>query len=498
MNPQYTEATLRLSDLTAIEEALGILHWDQEIVMPPGAMESRGRQISTLSVLAHERMIDPKFAQLLDNLMDDCSLDEVQHANVREARRDQQRAQCIPTELIRSWGQATVRGHDIWVQARKNNDFSLFEPTLTDLVDLARKRAAAVDDRKPAYDVLLDEFEPGMTMAILDPIFAKLKAFLVPFIARVRAAQPPADTAWLATFVPAESQRAIGEIIVRAMGYEFDRGRIDTAVHPFCGGAGPTDVRITTRYNEKAFAGSLLAMIHETGHALYEQGRDLTLADQPVSRARSMGIHESQSLLWEKQVAQNEPFWRFHYPKMQDAYPFLRDVSLADFVFGLNLVDFTNLIRVDADELTYPLHVILRYEIERDLFSGALEVADLPRVWNEKMREYLDIEPATDGVGVLQDVHWSGGSFGYFPSYTLGALYAAQFYRQAVTEVPELEARMSAGDPAPLRDWLRQHVHQPGSRWDTDELVRRATGEPLNPDHFIRYAENKYTSLYGL
>jgi carboxypeptidase Taq len=498
MNAQYADASQRLSDLTAIEEALGILHWDQEIVMPPGATESRGRQISTLSVLAHERMTDPRLASLLETLANDPSLDDVQRANIREARRDQRRALRVPPELVRTWGQETVRAHDVWVAARKAADFGQFQPGLEKLVDLARQRAAAVDPDKPAYDVLLDEFEPGMTMAVLDPLFAQLKAFLVPFIARVRAKGAPVDTAWLSTFVPAETQRASGEAIVRAMGYAFDRGRLDTSVHPFCGGAGPTDVRITTRYNERAFAGSLLAMIHETGHALYEQGRDLDLADQPVSRPRSMGIHESQSLLWEKQVAQNEPFWQHHFPKLQQAYGFLGEVSLQHFVFGLNLVDFSNLIRVDADELTYPLHVILRYEIERDLFSGRLEVADLPRVWNQKMREYLDIEPADDGVGVLQDVHWSGGSFGYFPSYTLGALYAAQFYRKAVQDVPGLQESLAAGDPGPLREWLRVNVHQPGSRWETDELVRRATGETLNPEHFVTYAREKYSRLYGL
>jgi carboxypeptidase Taq len=316
-------------------------------------------------------------------------------------------------------------------------------------------------------------------------LFARLKAFLVPFIARVRAANPPVATEWLQAFVPEAQQRIAGEAIVRAMGYAFDRGRLDTSVHPFCGGAGPTDVRITTRYNENGFVGSLMGMIHETGHALYEQGRDLTLADQPVSRARSMGIHESQSLLWEKQVGQNRPFWEFHFPKLQAAYGFLAEITLDDFLFGLNRVDFSNLIRVEADELTYPLHVILRYEIERDLFSGRLDVADLPAEWNRKMREYLDITPPDDARGVMQDVHWSGGMFGYFPSYTLGALYAAQFYAKAREE-------------APLRDWLRARIHQPGSRWPTDELAARATGETLNPEHFIRYADAKYTRLYKL
>ena len=494
----YRQLTRRLSDLSAIEEAIGILQWDQEIVMPPGAAEARARQISTLAVVAHERLVDPVLAALLTSLTADAELDATQKANVREALRDHRRAARIPADLVRAWGEATVRGHEVWVAARKAADFKAFQPTLQLLVDLAKRRAAAIDPDKAAYDVLLDEFEPGMTMARLDPIFDELKAFLVPFLVQVRNVANLPDTSWLQTPVPAERQREAGEAIVRAMGYAFERGRLDTAVHPFCGGAGATDVRITTRYNENAFAGSLLAMIHETGHALYEQGRDLDVADQPVSRPRSYGIHESQSLLWEKQIGQCEPFWRYHYPRLQVAYPFLATVTLPEFLFGLNLVDFNNFIRVDADELTYPLHVILRYEIERDLFSGKLDVADLPAAWNAKIHEYLGITPPDDRLGVLQDVHWSGGSFGYFPSYTLGALYAAQFHRAAVRDVPAIPGDLAMGDAASLRGWLGEHIHRVGSRLLTDDLSQAATGEVLNPAYFIAYAREKYGRLYGL
>ena len=498
MTSTYTTATQRLRDLTSIEEALGILQWDQEIVMPPGAVQARGRQIATLSVLAHERQVDPQFAALLGELAKDATLDDVQRANIREALRDQRRAARIPADLVRAWGEATVRGHEVWVHARKAKDFSKFQPVLEHLVALAKQRAAAVDPSKPAYDVLLDEFEPDMTMARLDPVFDRLKAFLIPFLKRVKAADLPCDVSWLGAHVPAAQQREVGESIVRSMGYDFECGRLDTSVHPFCGGAGPTDVRITTRYNEDSFVGSLTGMIHETGHALYEQGRPAELGDQPVSRARSMGIHESQSLLWEKQIGQNKPFWQYHYPRLQAAYKFLADVSLDDFVFGLNLVDFENFIRVEADELTYPLHVILRYEIERDLFAGKIQVAELPAVWNAKMQEYLGITPPDDALGLMQDVHWSGGMFGYFPSYTLGALYAAQFMRRARQDVPGIEAGLAAGDPQPLLGWLREKIHRHGSVFLTDELARRATGEVLNPEHFIAYAEAKYSRLYRL
>lgn len=494
----YNSVAQRLADLTAVEEALGILHWDQEIVMPAGAADARGKQIATLSVVAHERLTNADLGAELQALSGHGALDETQKANIREALREHLRAARLPPALVRAWGESTTRGHHIWVRARQDADFQAFAPILAQLVDLAKQRAAAVDPLKPAYDVLLDEFEPGMTMARLDPIFAELKAFLIPFVAKIREKGQPFNTDWRSTPVAEADQRQFGESIVRSMGYSFDCGRLDTSVHPFCGGAGPTDVRITTRYNETAFVGSLMGMIHETGHALYEQGRDLAYADQPVSRPRSMGIHESQSLLWEKQVGQGRPFWQHHFPALQNAYPFLADRTLDEFVFGLNRVDFTNLIRVDADELTYPLHVILRYELERDLFNGALQVADLPAAWNAKIEQYLGIVPPDDRLGVLQDVHWSSGAFGYFPSYTLGALYAAQFYRKAVSEMPSIPEDLAAGNAKTLRDWLGVKIHHIGSRFETDELCLRATGETLNPKHFIDYTRKKYTALYSL
>lgn len=498
MSEAYIELSQRLADLTALEEVVGILSWDQEIVMPSGAAEARGRQLSTVQVVAHERLTHPRLAELLASLRQDKTLDATQAANVREAQRDVDKATRVPSHLVRALGETAVHGHEVWVGARKNKDFQAFAPVLGELVELAKQRAAAIAPDKPAYDVLLDDYEPGMTMARLDPVFARLKEVLLPLIAKVRAAKDVPDMAWLSEHVAAETQRQVGESIVRAMGYDFTRGRLDTSVHPFCGGAGPTDVRITTRYNENAFLGSLTGMIHETGHALYEQGRDLSLADQPVSRPRSMGIHESQSLLWEKQVAHGRAFWQAFYPKIQKSYDLLRDTPLDVFLMGVNYVNPDNFIRVSADELTYPLHVILRYEIERELFSGRLAVQDLPAAWNERMRGYLGITPPDDALGVLQDVHWSGGAFGYFPCYTLGALYAAQFYQAAVAEHPEIPAALAQGAVEPLLGWLRRNVHQVGSRLETDALVTAATGRALDPEAFLSYVTAKFTHLYRL
>lgn len=497
---QYRQLTHRLGDMSAVEEAMGILMWDQEINMPKGAANARGRQLATLAAVLHQRQSDPELGGLLAQLQAAGDLDDLAQANVREADRDHQRAARIPEALVRQWAALTVEAHEVWVEARQKADFGLFLPHLRQLIALARQRALAVAPNRPVYDTLIDEFEPGMTMARIDGIFAGLKETLVPLIARVRqrvAQGGLPDVAWLRAAVPADKQRQVGEAMVRAMGFDFDRGRIDTSVHPFCGGAGTDDVRITTRYNETAFTGSLSGLIHETGHALYEQGRDRSIGDQPVGRPRSMGIHESQSLLWEKQVGQGAAFWRPHYPMLQANYPFLQQVPFDQFVFGLNWVDLGNLIRVDADELTYPLHVILRYEIERDLFSGALQPEDIPAAWNAKMQAYLGLTPPDAALGCLQDVHWSSGSFGYFPSYTLGAVYAAQFMHTARQSL-DVDAALGQRNVQPLLAWLRERVHLPGSRWPTDELVQRATGRPLDIGPFCAYVTEKYTRLYGL
>ena len=497
----YRELSQQLGDLMALEEVLGLLQWDQEIVMPAGAIESRGRQVATLSVLQQERWCAPRLGELLGLLQSDETLDDVENANVREALREHNKAAKLPSDLVRRWGERTVAGHEVWVQARKAKDFSQFAPVLQELIDLSRQKAAILAPDQPAYDVLIDDFEPGMTMARLDKVFEPLKAFLIPLLAQVRQRQSQPglpDIGFLTHPVPATQQREVGEKLVRTMGFDFERGRLDTSVHPFCGGAGPSDVRITTRYNENAWCQSLTAMIHETGHALYEQGRNLALANQPVSRARSMGVHESQSLLWEKQVGQSADFWRPRYAALQQDYTFLQQVPFDDFVYGVNYVDLNNFIRVEADELTYPLHVILRYELERDLISGALAVADLPAAWNQKMQHYLGITPPDDALGCLQDVHWSAGLFGYFPCYTLGALYAAQLFQTAVARTPGLLGDVQAGNLQPLLAWLRANIHQLGSQYLTDELITRATGRPLDPHAFIAYAGRKYRSLLRL
>lgn len=495
---EYADVSSKLAEITTLDEVIGLLQWDQEVAMPAGAVGARGRQSATLAVLRHKMATDAQLGAQLESLQGSDELSATEAANVREAWRDWRREARLPADLVRRWGEATVQAHEVWVDARKSDDFDRFAPALEELVSLARARAAAIDADRPAYDVLLDAFEPDMTMARLTPLFGQVKAFLVPFIARVRGEGIDRPCAWLNTPVAVSEQAAVAQHFIGALGFDFNLGRVDTAVHPFCGGAGLTDVRITTRYREDSFLGSLLAAVHETGHALYEQGRDSSLADQPVSRARSMGIHESQSLFWEKHIARSAPFWRHHLPALRERYTHLQAVSLDDFVFGTNRVDFKNFIRVDADELTYPLHVTLRYEIERDLFDGRLAVKDVPEAWNAAMQRDLGITPPGPAAGALQDIHWAMGAFGYFPSYTLGALYAAQIRAAAARALPDLDGQLAAGELGPLRTWLRHTIHQVGSRLDTDALCVHATGEPLNPAHFFAYIEAKYSALYGI
>jgi carboxypeptidase Taq len=340
-----------------------------------------------------------------------------------------------------------------------------------------------------------------MTIAALDELFTALRGRLRPLIAALRRREAPPVPAALRATIAADTQEALGRELMGVLGFDFARGRLDRAVHPFCGGAGVDDVRVTSRYADNDLLSGLLAIIHETGHALYEQGRDPAYADQPVSRARSMGWHESQSLLWENQVGRSPEFWRFLLPWLGERLPAYKDADHGAIVRALARVDFDNTIRVEADELTYPLHVILRYEIERDLFADAaadrLRIEDLPEIWDSRTLNYLGVFPDDAAHGILQDVHWSGGAFGYFPSYTIGAVLGAQLFATAKAQLPGLGAGLAAGDTAALRGWLKEQVHRRGSRLGSDALARAITGEGLRPEPFLDYVEAKFTAAYG-
>ncbi len=497
---QLAQARRRLAELTSLDEVLELLGWDQEVVMPSGAAEARGRQVSTVALLRHQRLCDPQLARLLGELAATEGLGPVDAANVREALREQQRALRLPPELVEQLSERAVAAHGIWAEARERGDFSRFAPILGELVDLARKKAAAIDPERPAYEVLIEDFEPGMTIAGIDRLFAPLRARLIPLLGELRGLSGPARPQAMGATIAADKQEALGRELMGVLGFDWSHGRLDRAVHPFCGGAGMSDVRVTSRYADDDFLSGLLAIIHETGHALYEQGRDPALADQPVSRARSMGWHESQSLLWENQVGRSPEFWRFLLPWLAEREPAFAGAELGAITKALARVDFDNMIRVEADELSYPLHVVLRYEIERDLFAEGpdrLAVADLPAVWNEKMQRYLGVTPPDDRQGILQDVHWSGGAFGYFPSYTIGALLAAQIFATAKGAIPGLMEGLGRGETAPLRAWLGREVHARGSTLSSDALAVAVTGSQLSPEPFLDYVEAKFRGAYG-
>ncbi|MEZ4448017.1 MAG: carboxypeptidase M32 [Nannocystaceae bacterium] len=491
------EARRRLAELSALEEVLGLLGWDQEVMMPSGAALARGRQVATVALVHHQRLVDPEHGALLSRLAD-ADLEPIDAANVALARRDHLRATRVPADLVERWSEATVAGVEVWVRAREAGDFSAFAPALAELVDLARARARAIDPDRPAYEVLVDEHEPGITVAELDRHFAALGRFCAPAIAAVREAPRLEHDPRLTEPVPADRQEAIARELMALLGFDRSRGRLDRAVHPFCGGAGPSDVRITARYAERDLLDGLLAVIHETGHALYELGRDLDRAAEPVSRPRSAGWHESQSLFYERQVAGSPEFCGFLAAWLGERLPHLRGLSGDDLRRALARVDPDNQIRTAADPLTYPMHVILRHDLEKGLLGGTLAARDLPTAWNEGARRLLGAAPKDDREGVLQDIHWSSGAFGYFPSYVLGAMLAAQLHQAALRALPALPAALARGETAELRAWLGREIHVQGSRLPSDALCRRATGAPLGPEALCADLGARLRFAYGI
>lgn len=500
LKEDYFTLVRRLEESNRLGGVMGILHWDQEVIMPVGASESRAQQIGVLAGILHEKTTHPEMGKLLDRLpqADENGFTAFEWCNIREARRDFDMATKIPKTLVTELAELSSRAHQVWVKARSENKFSDFVPVLKRLIYLKIKWAGCVSPNMQAYDANIDIYERGTTQKDITPVFHKLKAELIPLIKSIQESGYQPDTAFLSGQFPIEKQEALGRKISEEMGFQFDKGRMDVSVHPFCGGSHPTDVRITTRYRTDNFVESLYAVIHETGHALYEQGRMQNGRDLPVSEALTMAIHESQSLFWERMIAQGRPFCTRYLPLLAETFPQnFCGVTPEKFYEGVN-VSGPSLIRVEADEVTYPMHVILRYELERGLFDGSIEVEDLPELWNAKMKEYLGVEPPTDTLGVLQDTHWSGGAFGYFPSYTLGAIYASQFYQALLKAQPDMEKQVEAGNLAPVRDWLGTQIHQQGRLLSVPALVKQVTGENLNPEIFLDYLKNKYRKIYRL
>ncbi len=499
MNKNYQNLVEKLEEVSRLNGVLSTIAWDQEVMMPSGAAQARAKQISALAGVIHGCMTDPALGECLEELKaQNDRFNAIEQCNIKEARRNFDLMTKIPRQLVQALAELGSRGHTVWVQARKENKFTDFAPVIKEFLKLKKEWAACAFPDMSPYDANIDLFERGTTAAEITVIFDQLKTALIPFIQRIEQHSYYPDTSFLQGHFPIEKQAALARKISEDIGFQFDKGRMDISVHPFCGGSHPTDVRITTRYNTHDFVESLYAIIHETGHALYEQGRMLEYSDLPVSESLTMGIHESQSLFWERMIAQSRVFCAHYFETICEAFPgSLQRATVDTFYQAINACK-PDFIRVEADELTYPLHIILRFEIEKGLFEDSIAVDDLPDVWNEKMATYLGIKPPTDTLGVLQDSHWSSGAFGYFPSYTLGAIYACQFYKAMQKEVPDTEKNIQAGNFASIKNWLNEKIHSQGRLYTPQELVLGVTGESLNPQHLIEYLKTKYSTLYKL
>jgi carboxypeptidase Taq len=493
-NDPYAELERRFARLSAVNRASAILNWDRSTMMPEGASDDRADQLATLGVIAHGMISAPDMPELLGRAEEGGGLDPWRAANLREMRRSWVHESALPADLVEARTRATSACEMVWREARKNADFKSLLPTLSEVLNIARRvgeaKAAALGTS--LYDALLDEFEPGGRAQRIDLLFAELRAFLPELLGRVIEHQKrqPQPLALNGPF-PVAEQRKLGEELIRLIGFDFTHGRLDVSTHPFTGGTAD-DVRITTRYDEADFARSLMGVLHETGHGLYEAGLPRAWRRQPVGNARGMVLHESQSLLMEMQACRSDAFLEFAAPRMRAAFGKSGPAWTADNIHRLYTRVAPGFIRVDADEVTYPLHIMLRYRLERALLAGDLALADLPGAWNDGMRELLGIVPPDDALGCLQDIHWPDGGWGYFPTYTLGALAAAQLFAAARRAYPGLLAAIGKGDFAPLLGWLRANVHGRGSIAGTDEILGEATGAPLGTAAFKAHLESRY------
>lgn len=503
MNP-IEQLKSELKIVADIRGATSVLHWDQETYMPRGSGLARADQIAVLESLAHEHLVGPAVRDPLSELVDlDTSrlkqdLPEEEARLVEEIWRDYHLAAALPKAFVEEYAQTTARGQQVWAQARKENKFSDFVPHLKKIVELKYQEISYLGEKDTPYDTLLDQFEPGMTSAHITRLFDELKADLVPMVRAIARSGVDTHADLLHKTYDIDKQWAFGERVLKDMGFDFNCGRQDRSAHPFTTEFHPTDVRITTRLKPDDFLYCFSSTIHEGGHALYEQGLDPEWYGTPFAQAISYGIHESQSRMWENLVALSKPFWKHYYPLLQETFPEnLGAVPLEHFYSAINTVT-PSLIRTEADEMTYNLHVMLRYEVERMVINDHFPAEELPGLWNEKMEEYLGLRPPTDADGVLQDIHWSMGAFGYFPTYALGNLYNIIIYERVKQDIPDLEERISQGDLLVLLKWLREHVHRLGRRKKALELIESMSGGPLTSQPFLKYLKTKYQDLYPL
>jgi len=497
----YPELLRRVKDAAVLGSCGSLLGWDERTYMPHGGSAHRGEQMALLARLTHEMTTAPAIGDLL-NAVENTELTRDPESdaavNVREIRRAYDRQVKLPQRLVEELARVTSLAQQVWQEARKADDFAAFRPSLEKIVALKREEAQAVGYKSVPYDALLDEYEPGADTAEITRIFAALRQDLAPLAQAIASSGRKAPRELLERAYPAERQQAFGRAAAAAIGFDFEAGRLDTTTHPFCSGIGPGDCRITTRYNPRFFNESFFGILHEAGHGLYEQGLPAEHYGTPRGTAASLGIHESQSRLWENQVGRGRAFWDHFFPKARETFPeALRDVRPDDFYSAVNDVR-PSYIRVEADEATYNMHIILRFELEQALVGGDLKPADVPAAWGEKFRQSFGLTPPTDREGCLQDIHWSSGGIGYFPTYTLGNLYAAQFMEAARRDLGGLDDDFRRGEFGRLKGWLNEKVHGAGQRWRAGVLCEKVTGRPLSHKPLLEYLRGKYEPLYGV
>ncbi|KAG0272271.1 hypothetical protein BGZ95_011976 [Linnemannia exigua] len=527
----YDQLSARLKDLNHLNGISGLLQWDQEVMMPSKAADSRAEQLSTLAGVSHEMQTSPVLGSLLEEFEQrqelSSELNPYELANIRLARKTYKEETLLPVELVKANAALNSKSVGAWVEARKDSDYSKFAPFLEEQVKILRQKvsykmkggvceeARKINEKARAslgltesdecykgyYQALLNDYEPGFKDDRLQTLFSDLKQNLVPLIAKIRAKNFQHDNSYIAGDFDVKKQTEFSHRISKQIGFDTDAGRLDVSTHPFTGGAHPTDVRMTTRYTIDNFQEGITGTIHETGHSLYEQGRNKEYVDTPVSQALSLGVHESQSLLWERMVALSKPFWTYTLPLLKEQFADhenLQAVTPEQYYNAFNRVE-PGFIRIEADEVTYPMHVILRYEIEKALVEGDIQVADVPALWNAKMKEYLGLEVTEDRIGCLQDTHWAVGLIGYFPTYTLGSIYAVQIFHAAKEAIPNLDEHLAKGEFHVLKKWLNENIHEQGSlRESGDDLIFALTGKHLDSSLYVKYLTEKYTAIYDL
>jgi len=499
MEEKMQQLRYMLAELSDINGAQAILGWDQQTYMPPGAAESRGQQAGTLGKIAHQIATSPELGKLLDELKPDAASldpDSDDARIIRFAIRDYEQATRLPEDFVVEQAQVTALANQAWAEARAKSDYAIFQPHMEKTVELVQRYISFFPPADHPYDVLLDQFEPEMKTADVKAIFDAVRPQQVELIKAI-ADKPQVDDSFLHQEFGERNQWDFGVDVITAFGYDWQRGRQDKAPHPFTNGAGITDVRITTRVDPNFFNTMIFGTMHEAGHAMYEQGFNPNLQRTNLSSGASLAVHESQSRMWENLVGRSLPFWQHFYPRLQEHFPQLGSVSRDTFYKGINKVQ-PSFIRVEADEATYNLHIMLRLEMEIAIVEGKVPVKDLPEIWNAKMDEYLGITPPNDAKGVLQDIHWSWGLMGYFSTYALGNLISVQLWEKINQDIPDLEEQISSGKFDALLGWLREKIHVHGRKFMPQELVQKVTGSKIDPAPYIKYLKTKYGQIYGL